>query len=108
MSLGKLIDEVERGDIEDQTLHAAFDVVYWASVEDAFKGSLDAAKSLHDALLPGWDWSLFVESAEVSKPFVCDGVTYSHVYYHEDVNAARAWLICILRALEQEGRDGHV
>lgn len=105
MSIRGLIEAVEAGVIStDMIIDALEEPVDQVTCLAAYHGSLDAAKSLHDALLPGWDWSLFVESAEVSKPFVCDGVTYSHVYYHEDVNAARAWLICILRALEQEAQ----
>jgi len=70
---------------------------------DAFHGSLDAAKALHEAVLPGWHWSLHetegtgnpLAAVEPPKyhlePFVGQGI-------HKN-NPARAWLIAILGAL---------
>ncbi len=66
----------------------------------AFEGSLDAAKALHDALLPGKSWTVCPGGA---------GVDYSRHDYRSEAdndNPARAWLIAILRALEaQEGGE---
>ena len=65
-----------------------------------YKGSLDAAKALHDALLPGKSWTVCPGGA---------GVDYSRHDYRAEAdndNPARAWLIAILRALEaQEGGE---
>lgn len=73
-----------------------------AMVLGAFNGSLDAAKALHEALLPGWttvlgqnahhgDWSAIVRLTE-------DG-EITHEYYGGAEDApARAWLLAILRA----------
>lgn len=65
---------------------------------DAFFGSLDAAKALHEALLPGWfpgmsqnihhgHWYVWVQDKAMLKDFSA-----------EDNSPARAWLIAILKA----------
>ena len=67
----------------------------------AFLGSLDAAKALHEALLPGWKWDVNTAGASVfmmAHPH--DGNAHGH---RDDTNPARAWLIAILRALEAQG-----
>jgi len=68
---------------------------------DAFDGSLDAAKALHDAVLPGWHWSLYDDNGI--------GIYEAQIEVHDwqgepisgasKCNPARAWLIAILRAL---------
>lgn len=83
----------------------------------AYNGSLDAAKRLHDALLPGWavddmsqngrlaghPWGIRLalwigarpsENKHVSAGWGSDATP--------DGNPARAWLLAILRALEGE------
>lgn len=74
----------------------------------AFHGSLDAAKRLHDALLPGWAWMMGNKgTATVIPP--------EHVFAKRgtvgptcrvDDNPARAWLLAILRALDADPREG--
>lgn len=73
---------------------------------DAWRGSLDAAKALHDAVLPGW----------VAKPVIGGigaGVTKWHCTVEDwdtgeehdgdnQPNPARAWLLAILSALIAE------
>lgn len=65
----------------------------------AYNGSLDAAKRLHDALLPGWEW------------LVRSRGDYACVWEPEEMgdkdaeavsagNPARAFLLAILRAME--------
>jgi hypothetical protein len=68
----------------------------------AFDGSLDAAKALHDALLPGWDLSICTYEDDlfevsVSRP------TSVQTYDGLSEVIARAWLISALRALISEG-----
>ena len=67
----------------------------------AYRGSLDAAKDVHDALLPGWEWNIdagdgaYVENrGDFGVP--CPG----------DIPGmpARAWLLAILKAKQAEGR----
>lgn len=95
-ALNALIDAVERGgpNKNDGTLYLLFgddwvhawDVIGW--------GSLDAAKALHDALLPDQLWEITplgnvyirdIEYNQLSRAFVTS-------------NPARAWLIAILKA----------
>lgn len=61
----------------------------------AYHGSLDAARALHNAVLPGCHVSIFIPGK----------VTVEDVNgnYHEgeDENVSRAWLLAILRALSQ-------
>ena len=76
----------------------------WPSYDviKAHGGSLDAAKALHEALLPGWtavlgqnahhgDWSAIVRLTE-------DGEIAHEYYGGSDDFPARAWLLAILRA----------
>lgn len=73
---------------------------------NAYFGSLDAAKSLHEAVLPGWEWRL-----RDNRAWVWTGVL---VYGGEEVETAefcglpaRAWLLAILDALiAKEASDG--
>ena len=61
-------------------------------VDRAFHGSIDAAKALHDALLPGWTWTRWPQGdIEVCK----DGCEF---YIGQSFDPARAWLIAILKA----------
>ena len=59
----------------------------------AYKGSLDAAKALHEAVLPEREWSIDecgdAAVGDGSGDWICTANTYP----------ARAWLIAILKAL---------
>ena len=64
---------------------------------DAFNGSLDAAKALHEAVLPGWEasagsWGAYVwpKDADSFFEYGSDG---------EGISYSRAWLLAIIRAL---------
>lgn len=67
----------------------------------AFEGSLDAAMALHEAVLPGWNYSAFDElegfRAQVEKPI---GISEKSAVSFE--SPARAWLMAILKALIAE------
>ena len=64
---------------------------------DAYNGSLDAAKALHEAVLPGWGYEI-CNGAEVTLR------QYSKKIIFKNVCPARAWLLAILDALiAQEG-----
>jgi hypothetical protein len=72
----------------------------WAEL--AYHGSLDAAKALHEAVLPDYGWGAGSWGARVwlysDRPH-WDGSNRQEV---EMVNApARAWLLAIIRALAQ-------
>lgn len=62
----------------------------------AYAGSLDAAKALHEAVLPGWDWGRSAASGQFYVWNTGEGPA-SAMSNNED--PARAWLICILKAL---------
>ena len=72
---------------------------------NAYCGSLDAAKRLHDALLPGWVITIErVNSGQWMATLRLEprvGTVRAN-----DSDGARAWLLALLRALEEEGRDG--
>jgi hypothetical protein len=88
----------------------------WAG--NAYDGSLDAAKALHEALLPGWSvedmsqngrvaghpWGIRLEKwdARVGGPVLSASAGWGYDNT-PDSNPARAWLIAILKALIAEG-----
>ena len=77
-------------------LTGGMEAVYKAN--DAYKRSLDAAKALHDEVLPGWRWEGGVN--HVAGPIiwtVWDSPSVPYTADHED--PARAWLLAILAAL---------
>ena len=70
----------------------------------AYNGSIDAAKALHDAVLPGWDLQICTyedDLFEVSVSLPLCVKTYDGL----SEIIARAWLIAIIRALiaQEEG-----
>ena len=82
----------------------------------AFRGSLDAAKALHEAVLPGWaisrltDWPSVGASCEIWGTH--EGKDGERWHHHTDGRAradahtlARAWLLAILEALIAQEPD---
>ena len=68
----------------------------------AYNSSLDAAKALHGAVLPGWKWGRQWSCHMWVEPDDMPG--RSERYYGNVSDPARAWLIAVLRALiAQEG-----
>lgn len=114
-ALQALADKVEAGHLSTDDIIAAFGNM-WDDmfVLAAFDGSLDAAKALHETVLPGWRIHLAQETEIVGPDasflaFVSpmDYSRKEHVFRprgrHD--NPARAWLIAILRALIAGGSD---
>ena len=94
-ALDDLIAAVERGSIASVSAHhikQALGGHYQMYFCGAFAGSLDAAKALHEALLPGWQRQISESNAKVyERPNIA--------FFGEAVdNDARAWLIAILHA----------
>lgn len=106
-ALKELAAKVEAGD--DAGFRRANRKVFYTPCQDvdlqlreencryAYKGSLDAAKALHEAVLPyGWGFETFSLAGEVvlkrNKPI-------DRHYGFADMSPARAWLLAILRAL---------
>lgn len=61
----------------------------------AFHGSLDAAKALHDAVLPGWGWRVGIGNVLLYR-LGGEGRHEQSTGFH---SPARAWLIAIIQAL---------
>ena len=78
--------EIDAGDYESDEV---------ADIRESFNGSLDAAKRLHDALLPGW-WATLRYS---TRPLVTVGDVDDEFRAQDDC-LSRAWLLAILRAME--------
>jgi len=107
MELQRLIEAVESGKLPDEDWRLMHDI--WSprnwhdighNVRYSMHGSLDAAKALHDALLPGWDIQIVTYEddsfeASVSEPMSVK--TYDGVSQF----MARAWLLAILKAYQQ-------
>ena len=74
----------------------------------AYRGSLDAAKALHEAALPGWGWTITNDGfAQLDMDWQDDTrePEYDEVVKEARSDTpARAWLIAILRAMK-EGKD---
>lgn len=102
MTLRGLIESVGNGTFLMDVLSPEHEITAY----EAFSGSLDAAKRLHDALLPGWIFDITNGSAFVMPlwdephpppPAQCVG--------ESDVDA-RAWLLAVLRALDDQREGG--
>ncbi len=72
----------------------------------SYHGSLDAAKALHDAVLPGWH-GVVETDGEVNLADVprSPSGTYSagEIITVQEKDPARAWLLAILKALIAQG-----
>lgn len=116
-ALQALLTRVEAGDSRLAILdaagkwaHAYGNVGLYLYVTDAHFGSLDAAKALHEAVLPGRSCGITFGGeygATVTFPSTWDDM---HLSVSNTI-PARAWLIAILRALiatpqTRRGGDG--
>jgi hypothetical protein len=107
MTIQRLIEVVERGELTrpgNEHWLASMPRNTWEHIVKANSGSLDAAKALHDALLPGWGWetgvnATFSSIAQVWK----SGRDRASTATAE--NPARSWLLAILRAVENNISD---
>lgn len=100
-ALTRLADAVEAGTATSADFRAAFPAGNShdsGAILAAYNGSLDAAKALHDAVLPGWDWSVDNIGRSQFCAYVYDGAKTIIAFNH---NPARAWLLAIIRALAQ-------
>lgn len=105
--LDKLIEAVELGDWVGQ-FDDDLNVKQYKYAAKAYHGSLDAAKALHEALLPNMNFAIeggpsTYTSADVGEAVSHDEPLGNKVsWWHEDMplgmNPARAWLLSILKA----------
>lgn len=115
-ALKKLIEAVEAGErsIHDLAV-TALSQIDWKFIRDSYEGSIDAAKALHDSLLPGWQVHHFGQQWDnkwwISLLLPVEGDEQGNVTRHSQTSAtfdqtcpARAWLIAILKAKLREDR----
>jgi len=98
-ALINLRDKVKAGGVSINFMDGAMDFSLWCWVSESFFGSMDAALSLHNAVLPGWAWSIYEEDNGEFRAMIGDR---SDVKIYQESWAetpARAWLIAILNAL---------
>lgn len=114
--LDKLIEASEGGGEITSVNWSVFDWsddsrVNCTNVIKASSGSLDAAKALHDALLPGWRKDLnFMEFPDGSGAVTMFGPMpenagkweFAPKFEAQGANLARAWLIAILKAYRSQ------
>jgi hypothetical protein len=112
MTLGILIDAVETGTLPQPIFHgSATEKGHWAYktglnaeqrrwVFRAYNGSLDAAHSLQQELLPGWTRSVDATTPELGIVVVMWPPSKKPCVSATSFNEARAWLLAILRAKE--------
>ena len=105
-ALESLLERVEAGEASTMGFEdAGFDG--WAEL--AYHGSLDAAKALHEAALPGWEWWLnsmnYWDGGEGPTCILRIGAPMVdlRVASARSDTPARAWLIAIIRAMLAEG-----
>lgn len=125
-ALTALLAKVEAGEAKASDMSQAFGAfgapeegVSWFTY-NAYNGSIDAAKALHDAVLPGLTIRLIDHGAEFEDVGRWNAkVNWEHISWqptftaagpfgHEGQcnNPARAWLIAVLKALiAQEGEQ---
>lgn len=108
-ALKDLAAKVEAGDVSSHAkdLRLVRDAIWdeWYQFGMAYNGSLDAAKALHEAVLPGCSqYSIVTDPTclRVNVAWWPDGLSgkreISGEAWHGG-NPARAWLLAILRAL---------
>ena len=107
--MDKLIEAVEAGEADLDQFPAAGNSPYRNWIVGAYRGSLDAAHRLHEALLPGWGWEASSADrqshAEVWTDDDFDAAVPSPPISARSATPARAWLLAILRAVKaQEGK----
>ena len=102
-ALAELIAKVEAGTLVtvDLIIHEPQERA-WA--QRAYGGSLDAAKALHEAVLPGWVWGCGFDGDDGFGAGVANGGREFVVHGGAD-NPARAWLLAILHALHSMEPD---
>jgi hypothetical protein len=108
--LQRLIEAVEAGRDDSNLWRPALGDAGVIAMQ-AHHGSIDAAKRLHDALLPGWDYHLWNMGADGAG---ADVAHYDSNYgQNQDSaiapNPGRAWLLAILWAVaEQNGTETRI
>ena len=100
-ALTELLELVEAGTwpADFLAIDNGFHGITTATMYAAFSGSLDAAKALHDTVLPGWEWRL----RDDGQAWVWRTPSDIQSSQDEADSPSRAWLIAIIRAKIAEG-----
>lgn len=108
-SLAALIEAVERGEWWGDLPRPA--ELHTDLCWKAFSGSLDAAKALHEAVLPDEGWEVYRTAkypgmipGSSSYKFAAK-VGWGTTHRGDADTPARSWLLAILRALAAEGGE---
>ena len=106
MSLTKLIEAMEAGVIStDLIMDALEEPADQVTCLAAFDGYVEAGPALASSLVPDWEWSMHSNGqALLWPPGTVDEQNAGVIEAEADGLPSRALLLCILRALEQEGR----
>ncbi len=106
-ALQRLIEAVETGSSQysgDTIRKALGSNAHISRFIDAKRGDLNEAKALHEALLPGWDWSMHGNGqAFLWPPGTIDEQNLGCIEVDIEDQPARALLVAILRALLDKG-----
>lgn len=97
-ALQALAEKVEAGDEKWVHLPRTSDLrtdLVWK----AWSGSLDAAKVLHEAALPGWTWEIGPCGADLWPLEKYGDAPHASASIAPKINPARAWLLAILKVL---------
>jgi hypothetical protein len=100
-ALQEFLSKVEAGEWDNVCAFSAFDGKHLTIVANAFDGSLDAAKALHEAVIDDYTFLVGFDWAEVWLPF---GSTL-HNFNVSNTIPARAWLIAIIKVLILEAEE---
>ncbi len=101
--IDKLIAAVAAGTLTvSDILESAIPFHSERDVSVAYGGSLDAAKRLHDALLPGWDALIDLDAKVSVSNGASNLIAYRDFFGEATRNPARAWLLSILKAVRAQ------
>ena len=96
-ALQRLLEAVEAGRVgQFRNLDSEFGHGNGIHAKRAYNGSLDAAKALHEAMLPGWEFKIGLTNAVV---FLRTHKDNDPQHSGMSEVSARAWLLAIIRAV---------
>jgi hypothetical protein len=99
-ALTELLAEIDAGRDVKYRYHKSVFAPHAHISHAACNGSLDAAKALHEMVLPDFSWSVSkYDRAYISKHTDPNDITTWIEVSARSENPARAWLIAILEAL---------
>lgn len=82
---------------------SAYGKTTWGTAHNAYSGSLDAAKGLHEALLPGWPYTIENVTGQTYRAWTDKARNLRQPGFSDRGPCpARAWLLAILRAYEAQ------